>query len=208
MTSTQAYFYPDCLGRILLQAMDEILGINGVKSVLNFANLADYIGHEPACDRELNFPFRHVSGIQAALEGIYGARAGQGLACRLGRASYKYILREFGSELGLTGLNFHLLPMPTRLKSGLQSLADLYNRFTDQRVRIVPEGNLVSWNIMKCPFCWGRQGIEPACGLEVGLLQEALYSFSGGKYFCVEEKSCVACGDIECKIEIDQIPMS
>jgi len=40
------------------------------------------------------------------------------------------------------------------------------------------------------------------------LIQEALYWVSGGKYFQVEEKTCIACGDSACTIVIDQTPMS
>jgi predicted hydrocarbon binding protein len=44
--------------------------------------------------------------------------------------------------------------------------------------------------------------------LAVGLLQEALYWVSGGKYFHVEEKNCIASGDSTCTIVIEQAPMS
>jgi ribosomal protein S27AE len=42
----------------------------------------------------------------------------------------------------------------------------------------------------------------------VGFLQEAFYWVSGGKYFLVEEKNCIACGDSTCTIVIDQAPMN
>ncbi len=207
MSPVQAYFYPDCLGRILLLAMDEILGPGGAKSVLTFANLPKLIEQKPACSRELKFPFQDVSQIQTALEGVYGVRAGQGLSCRIGQASYKFILREFGADLGLTDQEFRLLPLPARLQAGLASLADFYNRFTDQHVHLDRQTNLTFWHIENCAFCWERQALEPVCGLAVGFLQEALYSFSGGKYYRVEENNCVACGATECTILIDTVPM-
>jgi predicted hydrocarbon binding protein len=55
--------------------------------------------------------------------------------------------------------------------------------------------------------CWGRRAEAPCCHLAVGLLQEALFWVSGGKYFEVEEKKCVACGDSACTIVLDRTPM-
>jgi predicted hydrocarbon binding protein len=39
----------------------------------------------------------------------------------------------------------------------------------------------------------------------VGLLQEALYWVSGGKFYDVEEQDCIAMGDAACVIIIDKV---
>jgi predicted hydrocarbon binding protein len=202
------YFYPNHLGRIILQAIEEILGHNEVNAVLNFACLPDYLSKYPDSGQDLKFPFEHISRIQAALESLYGSQAGRGLALRIGRACLKYVLREYGPDLGLTGMAFRLLPLPARLKAGTEALVDLFNRFTDQRVHLDVIKKQIYWQIERCPLCWERQSIDPCCSLAVGLLQETSYWISGGKFFQVEEKNCIACGDGECTIVIDQIPMS
>ncbi len=208
MKSAPVYFYPNRMGRIILLAMEEILGHNGVNAVLNLAHLPNYIDQYPAYNQDLKFPFEHVSRLETALESAYGPRAGRGLSLRVGRACLKYGLREFGPELGLTDLAFRVLPLPTRLKVGSEALAGLFNQFTDQRVRLEVDKKHIYWHIERCPLCWERQADGPCCDLAVGLLQEALYWVSGGKYFLVEEKNCIACGDSTCTIVIDQTPMS
>jgi hypothetical protein len=120
----------------------------------------------------------------------------------------KYGLHEFGPELGLTDLAFRLLPLPTRLKVGSEALAGLFNQFTDQRVRLEVDEKHSYWHSERCPLCWERQADGPCCTQAVGFLQEALYWVSGGKYFLVEEKNCIACGDRTCTIVIDQTPIS
>jgi len=50
--------------------------------------------------------------------------------------------------------------------------------------------------------------LRSGCHLAVGLLQEALYWVSGGKFFNIEETQCIACGDATCTIMIDQNPMT
>ena len=217
MISEAIYFYPNRMGRILLLAMEEILGRGGVDTVLNLADLPAYINDLPPYNQDLNFSFGHISHLQIGLENAYGSRTGRGLAQRVGRASFKYGLREFGPELGLTSLAFRMLPLPAKLKTGSEVFAGLFNNFTDQRVRLERDEKAIYWHIERCPLCWERQtkGIAaddhsngPCCHLAVGLLQEALYWISAGKYFEVEEEKCIACGDSACTIVINQTPMS
>lgn len=208
MKSASIIVYPNRMGRIVLLAMDEILGDIGVNTVLNLADLPNYIGQYTVYNQDLEFPFEHISRIQSAIERAYGPRAGRGLSLRVGRACLKYGLREFGPELGLTDLAFRLMPLPTRLKVGSEALAGLFNRFTDQRVRLEADAIHTYWHIERCPLCWERHTDDPCCALVVGLLQEALFWVSGGKFFQVEEKECIACGDSTCTIVIVRTPIS
>ncbi len=202
------YYYPDRMGRVILLAMEEILGRSEMEAILGLAGLPEYMHPVSPCDRGSQFPFEHVSSIQNALESAYGARSGRGLALRIGRVSFTYGMREFGAELGLTDLTFRLLPMPAKLKGGSEAFAGLFNRFTDQRVRLERTDDLIYWHIERCPLCWQRRTEAACCQLAVGLLQEAFYWVSGGKYFQIEETKCVALGDSACTIVIDLEAMS
>jgi len=206
-STKQQYFYPNRMGRVILLAMEEILGHSGVNAVLNLVNLAEYINNYPSNNQDFNFPFEHISQLQVGLDGAYGPRAGRGLAVQVGRACLKYGLREFGPELDLTSLAFRLLPLQMKLKNGSEAFADFFNNFSDQRVRLEKDAKYIYWHIERCPLCWERQAEAPCCHLAVGLLQEALFWVSGGKYFEVEEKKCISCGDCVCTIVIDRTPM-
>ncbi len=151
------YFYPNRMGRVVLLAMEEILGHGGVNAVLNLADLPAYINDYPPYNQDLQFPFTHISHLQTGLESAYGPRAGRGLALRVGRACLKYGLREFGPELGLTDLAFRLLPLQTKLKTGSEAFAALFNDFTDQQVRLERDEKYIYWHIERCPLCWERQ---------------------------------------------------
>lgn len=205
---TDAYFYPQRMGRIILQAMEEVIGRTGVHAILNFASHSEFIENYPPAAPDRTFPFESISGLQAALEQAYGPRGGRGVAVRIGRACFGYGLRDYGSQLGITETAFRLLPLHTKMHVGANSFADLFNRHTDQVVRVEEDEAAIFWHIERCPLCWGRNAEEPACHLAVGLLQEALYWLSGGKIFSVEETRCIACGDPSCTIRIDKQPIS
>jgi predicted hydrocarbon binding protein len=207
MISTSQYYYPNRMGRIILLSMDEVMGNTGVNVVLKLASLSSLIDNYPPDNTERNFPFSTVSGMTEMMEQVYGPHGGRGLALRVGRACFNYGVRQYGTQMGLTEMAFRLLPLPAKLSAGATAFAELFNKFTDQKVRVEQEDGKLLWHIERCPLCWERHTTEPVCHLAVGLLQEALFWLSGGRVFNVEEKTCIAAGDESCTIVIDQTPM-
>jgi predicted hydrocarbon binding protein len=206
-TPTATYNYPNRMGRIILLSMEEIIGRNGVNAILKLGNLSSLIDHYPPDDNKLDFSFANVACLTEMLERAYGPHGGRGLALRTGRACFNYGVRHYSTQMGLTETTFRLLPLSAKLPAGATAFAELFNSFTDQRVRIEQNEGRLLWHIERCPLCWERKSPDPVCHLAVGLLQEALYWISGGKVFNVEEKTCIAAGDPTCTIEIDQTPI-
>jgi predicted hydrocarbon binding protein len=206
--SDGSFYYPQKMGRVILLGMEEVMSRNGVAGVLRLNSLEALAQNYPPASNERTFSFETISAIQTAFELAYGPRGGRGVALRVGRASFKYGLKEYGSMLGLTEMAFRLLSLSTKLHVGARTFADLFNKHTDQKVSIKEQGGRILWNIERCPLCWGRKADEPVCHLAVGLLQEALYWVSGGKVFNVEETACIAAGGTSCTLMIDQTPIS
>jgi len=182
------------------------MGRNGVNAILKLSSLSDLIESYPVDDTARDFPFQTLGTITEMLEHAYGPHGGRGLALRVGRACFNYGIRQYGTQLGMTEMAFRLLPLPMKVGTGARVFAELFNNFTDQRVRVEEDNGQLLWRIERCPLCWERKAQDPVCHLAVGLLQEALYWLSGGKVFNVEEKMCIAAGDPTCTIVIDQTP--
>ncbi len=207
MISSQTLYYPNRMGRIILLSMEEVMGRNGVNAILKLASLSSLMEAYPADNTELAFPFNTLSSITDTLEQAYGPHGGRGLSLRVGRACFNYGVRQYGTQLGFTEMAFRLLPLPTKVSAGARIFAELFNNYTDQRVRVEDNDGKLFWHIDQCPLCWERKSQDPVCHLAVGLLQEALYWLSGGKVFNVEEQTCIASGDSTCTIMIDQSPI-
>jgi len=211
MTKIQAkngYYYPNKMGRIVLLSLEEIIGPNAVKAILIHAGLPRYVRKYPSNNFKKQFKFEELSQILVALEQIFGPRGGRGVAIRSGRVCFKYGLREFGPMLGFTDLAFRLSPLETKLQAGAGIFADIFNQFSDQRVRVESGAEHILWHIDRCPVCWKRHADSPVCHLAVGIIQESLYWVSGGKVFDVEEVSCIAKGDPTCSIRIEKQALS
>jgi len=71
------YFYTERMGRILLSAMEEVLGREGLNSILRLASLPSYIDNFPADLPDKTFSFATVSKLLESLELAYGPQGGR-----------------------------------------------------------------------------------------------------------------------------------
>ncbi|HSH02232.1 MAG TPA: 4-vinyl reductase [Anaerolineae bacterium] len=201
------YYYPNKMGRILLLAMEEVMGRNGLNALLNLINLREYINEYPPDNLEREFDFSHISNLTRGLDDIYGPRGGRGLALRGGRALFSRGLKNFGALAGAGDLAFRVLPLKTKLKVGVPAIARIFTQFSDQTSRTEDHGEHFLYYIERCSMCWGQKTDRPVCYIAVGLLQESLRWVSGGLEFRVEEIECIAQGDENCVFRIDKTPI-
>lgn len=189
------FYYPNKFALIYLNAMEEIMGVNGLNAVLNLAGLQQYIGNYPPDNLEKEFDFAYYTALQVALEDLYGPRGGRGLALRAGRASFSEGLKGFGALAGVGDLAFKVLPLSAKLKIGLPALANIITQFSDQKSEVHEESDKFVYTLERCPMCWQRKADRPVCFAGQGLLQEGLRWVSGGHEFKVDMATCIAKGD-------------
>ena len=200
-------YFPNRLGRIVFLAFEEVMGKNGLNAILNLASLSSLINNYPPEDDERIFPFETLCKMQISLEQGFGPHGGRGLVLRAGRVFFSNGLRTYGPELGLNDTTFRLLPPDQKLMTVLHAMTDFFNQYTDQKVSLKESEHKILWKVERCPWCWGRHEYEPVCLFTVGMLQEALYWVSGGKFYNVVEETCVAQGDSACLVVIDRMPL-
>lgn len=203
----KAYFYPNRGGRIVLTALEDIMGSHGVNAVLNLAQLDHLVNNYPPNNLQLGFSFADFGILEESLEKMFGERGGRGLSLRAGRETFKYLLKEFMPVIGIADLAMRALPLSIKLKIGLDIFAESFNRFSNQVVRLREDKTHYLWIIERCPVCWNRKTTTPCCQLAVGLLEESSYWVSNGKTFQVEEIECIAAGGKTCTIAISKKPI-
>ena len=203
------YYYPNKIARIILEALEDVMGKNGLNAILNLAHLPHLIDNLPPDNLDKAFDFAYVSAINLALEEMYGPRGGRGLALRAGRAAFAEGLRNFGALAGVGDLAFKVLPLKAKLRIGLPAMAKIFSQVSDQITTVEEKEHEYIYTIHRCPVCWGRQGTtdKPVCYMAVGLLQEGLKWVSGGNEFRVNESKCVAKGDEVCEFVIQKEPI-
>jgi predicted hydrocarbon binding protein len=202
------YYYANKISRITLQALEEVMGKNGLNAILNLAHLPHLIDQYPPDNLEREFDFADFSSVNLALEEMYGPRGGRGLALRAGRAAFADALRNFGALAGVGDLAFKVLPLQAKMRIGVPAMAKIFSQISDQYSTVQERENEFIYTIHRCPVCWGRSGLDkPVCFIAVGLLQEGLKWISGGNEFRVNESKCVAMGDNVCEFVIQKSPL-
>jgi len=207
VTPTDEFFYPNKMANILLRVLKEILGREQMELVMKEGGIEEFVVNFPPNDLSKGYPFRAVSGITAGLETVLGVEKGRQMAAELGHLSFERGIIDFDPLLGIIDMPRRLMPMGMKIRLGLDIFAVVFNRFSDQRVKIGEDKDHYLWTITRCPVCWGRQVSSPACNLAVGILEKSLAWVSNGRNFHVEQKSCFAAGDKDCTIAITKKPL-
>jgi hypothetical protein len=189
------FYYPNKFARITIEALEEVMGKNGLNAILHLAGLSEIINNYPPDNLEKEFDFAYFTALCVALEEMYGPRGGRGLALRAGRATFADALRGFGALAGVGDLAFKVLPLAAKLKIGLPAMANIFTQFSDQISNVHDEGDKYTYTLERCPMCWNRKSDRAVCYVGQGLLQEGLRWVSGGHEFKVDLASCIAKGD-------------
>jgi hypothetical protein len=201
--------YPNKFGLIMIRALEEVMGRNGLNAILNLAGLSQYIENPLPDNLEKGFDFSEVAAVNMALEDMYGPRGGRGLSLRVGRAIFADGLRNFGALAGVGDLAFKVLPLQAKLRIGLPAEAKIFSQISDQHSTVEERENEFIYTIHKCSECHGRKGeTKPICFIATGILQESLKWVSGGNEFRVNESKCMAAGDDVCEYVIQKEPLS
>jgi predicted hydrocarbon binding protein len=202
-------YYPNRFGLIIMKALEEVMGKNGLSAILNMVELSEYVDNYPPDDLEKGFDFAALSAIGVALEEMYGPRGGRGLALRAGRVTFSEALRNFGALAGVADLSFAVLPLQTKLRIGIPAMARIFSQVSDQLSTVEEKEHVFIYTQHKCPVCWERHDEDqPVCFLAVGLLEEGLKWISGGREFRVNEAKCIAVGDQVCEFVIQKEPIN
>lgn len=183
------------------------MGKHGIASILNLAQLEAYIDNYPPDTLARQFDFAYLAALSAALEETYGPRGGRGIALRIGRATFSQGLKSFGMLAGMEDAAFRVLPLQKRLRLGLDALATVFTRFSDQESRVEHETDHYHFIVSVSPMAWNRTADRPVCHALAGMIQEGLRWASHGFEYHVHETVCRAVSGQPCCFQISQAPI-
>src|SRR5690349_5064307 len=111
--------------RLLFLAIEEVMGTDGIKAVLNGAKLSQYINNYPPNTLELGVTFSEYGHVEQAVEDFLGPRGARAILIRVGRELFRYSLREQSALLGIAGnalKNMPLISTQAKMKILLQQI--------------------------------------------------------------------------------------
>lgn len=199
---------PNAALRTLLKAIEEVMGENGLKAVLNLGGLQRYINNFPPNDLEMAVTHEDYGKAQQAVENFYGGRGARAMLSQIGRATFRYSLEEQPAVLGLAGLAMRMLPETTRMKMVLGRIVDAGNKKLNMGVSLEEDSETFKINYEACPGLHReREENSMCCYTTVGVFQESTRWLSNGKHFRVQQMTCKRTGDPTCQFCIWKKPI-
>jgi len=201
------YYYPNLIARIYLEAIEDVMGTNGIKALLNLAHMQELKDNYPPRNLAKEFDFADFAHLNEAMEMMYGPRGGRALSLRAGRKAFEQGLRNLGPMVGVGDKTFRILPLKLRMKVGLAAMAKAFSATSDQVCHVEEQDDCFVYIIERCPVCWGRHADAPMCHAALGIIQEGLNWGTGGLRFKTTEVTCIGKGDPSCNFIISKLPV-
>jgi hypothetical protein len=197
--------YPNNLSRILLLSLEDVMGINGLNTILKLAGQSDLIGNYPPNNTESEFDFATFSMIICALTDMYGQRGARVLAMRAGNAIFHQMLLDMGEPIDVKVESFQSKPLTEKIQVGLSVVRSAFSKTKSAPIPLTEDGTY-SYSVKYCPVCWGRSTSTPECSLISGLLQASVRWSTNGLEFEVSQKTAQSCGNPTCDFIIPTLP--
>jgi predicted hydrocarbon binding protein len=196
--------YVNALFLQMLRGVEEVLGQNGLNAVLRSSRLERFIDNPPPNNLETDVLAREYAGLNRAIEEFTG-RAGKGMLQRIGRASFRWGMKEQAAVMGLAGIALKALPKRLRMRAILIGLRKgLMDVVEYGLVDVQDKDGVLVYTDYACTICHTRHEETAVCHLYKGTLGEAMV-FATGKDirdFEIVETHCKAAGDGFCRFEI------
>lgn len=184
--------------KITLQAIQDIVGENGLKSILNYAHLEKYIDTFPPENYEMEIPLDDDYRLYFSLLELFGSRGMWGLRYRCGREIFRLNIERRSSLVKAFKHSLRLLPENRRLRLILERFVEQYEK------RLTSTLDTLRFELREEDDCFLvidrdyhlSQGITsktPVCSEIVGAL-EYLVEWGTGNKHRVEEIECRATG--------------
>lgn len=196
---------------LLLQALngiEEVLGTNGLNAVLQTSGLQRYIGNFPPNNLGQGVLVREYAQLNKAVQEFTG-RAGKGMLQRVGRASFRWAIKEQQAVMGIAGIALKALPQGLRKKAILLAVRKgLTDTLNYAQIRVDNDGDSLVFIDYTCPICHERTSPDSTCHIYLGSLGEAMAFATGRDFrdFEVVETHCKAKGDPYCRFIIHDRP--
>jgi predicted hydrocarbon binding protein len=176
--------------RVLMDAAEEVIGTNGLKSLLNYAMMSHLMEEKPGYGFEKAYTDIEYSRIIVSFYELLGVPGAKAIFRIIGK-----VIAQRVRDLGLFD-SFRDLPPRERLFKAVELYTTVSARGT-----VVMERDRVLFDNRHCTTCFNLRSDVPICTIINGFLDE-LAVWAGYKGVRATEIRCKALGDETCLYEV------
>ena len=114
--------------RVFLETTESIIGPNGLRSILNYGGLQQYINTLPPDNDELEIPVEHLNSLYRSINETFGDNGAYTLKLRVGRENVRRGLEKRPTIAKAMRMASRLLSETRRMRLGLERLMEYMDR--------------------------------------------------------------------------------
>jgi predicted hydrocarbon binding protein len=189
--------------RVILLGLEEIVGENGLKSVLNYCGLTTYIDNIPPNDTEKGGPrISDVTKLDLAIEEIFGKQGARAILFQVGRMIAKWGL-DANPDVAQTAQSaFTTMNEHDRAKTILAYTAHTVAQQLNTETWVEENGDGFFYKDKAASYCFDRKSDVPVCHPVDGFLAGLVAWAVGNNGWKAQETGCMAMGEPECTFRV------
>jgi len=195
---------PNSLLYVILITLEDLMGKNGLVSILNLSGMSKYKDNYPPNNDEQGSMASDISRLISGVIDLVGKDGAKALLRKAGQQGFKLALEESPELLNLFGLELKKMASDReRIAAVLGAMTfETNSMFEEGHQSIVEVEDGFEVHINNCEWCLTLEGFTyPICFAETGL-EEAMIEWATGKRYPVEEIACRAAGAEKCVFHI------
>ncbi len=176
--------------RVLMDAAEDVIGTNGLKSLLNYAMMSHLMEEKPGYGFEKTYTDMEYSRIIVSFYELLGVPGAKAIFRIIGKSIAKRV-----KDLGLLD-QFKDLPGQEKLFKAVELYTIVSGRGT-----VTIQGNRLTFDNPQCATCFNLKSDVPICTIINGFL-DSLAVWAGFEGARSAETRCKAKGDETCHYEV------
>jgi predicted hydrocarbon binding protein len=191
--------------RVILMGVIEIIGQNGLKSILNYSGLTKYIDTIPPNDSEkAGSTISEVARLSEGIEEVYGANGARAILFQVGRMQAKWGLEENPEIAKAAKGAMSGMSESERAKVILTYTADTISQQLNTHTWIEQEGDVYYYKDESATHSFNRKSTVPVCHTSTGFLSGLVEWAVENSAWKVEETECMSMGRPHCTYRISK----
>ncbi len=176
--------------RFIMDATEEVMGLNGLKAVLNYGGLTYILENKPDYSFDKNYTDDEYGALTSNLYKVVGTQGGKALFRLVGKTTGVFIIEK--------GIFESLKDLPAKEK--LSKMMEIFAMATGRGKAEEVEG-VLTYDNPQCSACQNVKDKGPVCTPINGIFDEFI-KWAGLTGVRTIETKCKAKGDDTCRYEI------
>lgn len=189
--------------RVILLGVHEMVGENGLASILHYAGLSKFINNFPPSNEDRkDILISDATRLCESLADLFGIKGARALLFQVGRMIGKWGIEENMTIAQTAKQAMKSLSEYDKVKTMLIYTADTVSRQLETETLVEEEKGSFLYKDKASTYCFNSKSNEPVCHTAVGFLSEVVEWAVENRSWKIQEIECMAQGKPCCTYKV------